>query len=124
MTRNLDDLNLDIDLDESLRQRVDLDQARIDGAGEATKLGDQAHIALRHRLVGVRATDTAWNSTEETDAGTEGIDCAIDQSGETDSDKTFTYSSIHTSLGLRPPRRPGEFGRTRVVDLLVVVAAP
>jgi hypothetical protein len=39
-------LNLDINLDKLLAERIDLDQTRIDRSVEATKLGDQTDIAL------------------------------------------------------------------------------
>lgn len=73
---NFDDLNLDIDLDESLRQWVDLDQTGINGACESTEFGDQTNVSLRYRLVGVGADDTAGDRTHETETGTERIDCA------------------------------------------------
>lgn len=57
------DLNLDIDLDETLAERVDLDQTGVDSAIEATELGDQAYITLRDRFVGVRAEDAAGDRT-------------------------------------------------------------
>jgi hypothetical protein len=62
---DLHDLNLDINLNKSLGERVDLDQARVDGAREATELCDQADIALGDWLVRVRADDTAGNGAEE-----------------------------------------------------------
>jgi hypothetical protein len=42
----LDDLNLDVDLDEALRERVDVDKTRVNGASEATELGDEPNITL------------------------------------------------------------------------------
>jgi hypothetical protein len=45
-----------------------VDKTRVDGAGEATELGDESNIALRDGLVGVGADDAAGNGAEETDA--------------------------------------------------------
>ena len=66
MTRDLDDLDLDIDLDEAFGERVDLDKARVDSAREATKFGYQADITLRDRLVRVGADEAARNCSAET----------------------------------------------------------
>ena len=74
---HLDDLDLDVDLDEFFRERVDLDQTGVDGAIEATKLGDQADISLRHWFVGVGANNTAGNCAAETDHCTQRIDCEL-----------------------------------------------
>jgi hypothetical protein len=71
---NLDDLNLDIHLDETLRERVDLDETGVDSAREATELGDQADIALRDGLVGVGADEAARNRSAETNAFTQVVD--------------------------------------------------
>jgi hypothetical protein len=62
------DLNLDVNLDKAFAQRVDLDQSRVDGSIEATKLGDQADITLRHRLVWIWADDTARYRSAGTNA--------------------------------------------------------
>lgn len=48
---HFNDLNFDVDLDEILRQWVDLDQSRIDCACESAKLGHQADISLGDWLV-------------------------------------------------------------------------
>lgn len=75
LSRNLDNLNLDIDLDEFLGQRVDLDQAGIDGASEAAEFGDQTDVSLGDGFVRVGADDTAGDGSEETNAGAERVDC-------------------------------------------------
>jgi len=74
LARNLDDLNLDIDLDETLRERVDLDETGVDSPREATELGDQADIALRDGLVGVGTDEAARNRSAETNAFTQVVD--------------------------------------------------
>lgn len=70
-TNNLD---LDIDLDETFGERVDLDKTWIDCAVETTELGDQTDITLRDRLVRVGTEDTAGNSSHGSNARTEGVD--------------------------------------------------
>ncbi len=92
LTGNLDDLNLDIDLDESLGQRVDLDQTRVNGARELAELGDQADVSLRDRLVGVRADDTAGNGAHETNAVSERVDCASVSPAARQTTQQSTYS--------------------------------
>jgi len=69
-------LNLDIDLDETLGERVDLDKTWIDCAIETTKFGDETDITLRNGLVRVGTEDTAWNSTHGSNARTQGVDHA------------------------------------------------
>jgi hypothetical protein len=59
LLKNLDDLHLDVDGHEALRERVDLDEAGVDGASEATELGDEADGALLDGAVGVRVNDAA-----------------------------------------------------------------
>ena len=61
-------LNFDIDLDELLGQGVDLDETRVDCTVESTKLGYETNVSLANWLVWVRADDTTWNGSEETDA--------------------------------------------------------
>lgn len=74
LLRNLDDLNLDVDLDQALGERVDLDQARVDSLVEFAKFGNQANITLVHVLVWVRANDAAWNRAQGSDTGTQAVD--------------------------------------------------
>lgn len=78
LTNNLD---LDIDLSERLRQRVDLDKTRIDGASETTELGDKTNITLLDRLVRVGAADAARNGSESTDSRAERVDHAAIPAG-------------------------------------------
>jgi hypothetical protein len=54
---DLADLDLDVDLEEVFGQRVDLDEARVDGLVEAAELGDEADVALADALEGVREAD-------------------------------------------------------------------
>lgn len=72
---HLDNLDLDVDLDDALRQRVDLDQAWVDGLVEAAELGDEADVALVDVLVGVGAADAAWDGAEGTNQGAQAVDC-------------------------------------------------
>lgn len=51
------DLDLDVNLDESLGKRVDLDETGVDGAVESSELRDQANVSLRHRFVWIGAED-------------------------------------------------------------------
>lgn len=74
LLRDLDDLDLDVDLDQALGEGVDLDQARVDSLVEFAKLGDQADIALVHVLVRVRADDAAWDGTQGSNKGTKAVD--------------------------------------------------
>jgi len=73
---HLNNLNLNIDLDKALAERVDLDQTRINSAVEATELGDQTDITLRDRLVWVGADDAARNGTHGSDTRTQSVDHA------------------------------------------------
>ncbi len=66
LLRDLDDLDLDVHLDQPLGKRIDLDEARVDGAVETTELGDQSNIALVDGLIGIRADDAAGHSAAGT----------------------------------------------------------
>lgn len=44
--RDLDDLDLDVDLDEVFGEGVDFDEAGVDGFVEAPEFGDQPDVAL------------------------------------------------------------------------------
>ena len=68
------DLNLDIDLNESFAEGVDLDKSRIDSTIESSKLGDQSNVSLGDWLVWVGAEDTTWDSAHSSNARTESID--------------------------------------------------
>jgi hypothetical protein len=52
-------LNLDIDLNKTFTERVDLDETRINSTIESTEFGDQTNVTLRDRFVGVRTADAA-----------------------------------------------------------------
>lgn len=73
---DFDELDLDVDLNETFGQRVDLDETRVDGAREAAEPGDQTHVALIDGLIRVRADDAAWNRTAGTDDVAQGVDHA------------------------------------------------
>ena len=74
MEKHANDLDLDIDLDQFLRQRIDVDKTRVDCAIEATEFGDETDISLADSLVWVRADDAAGNGAHATDEGTESAD--------------------------------------------------
>jgi len=55
---DLADLDLNVDLNELLRQGIDLDKTWVDGAVETAKFGNETHVSLGDGLVRVRAYDT------------------------------------------------------------------
>lgn len=63
LLRHLCDLDLHIDLNESLAERVDLDQTGVDSLVETTELGDETNMALVDVLIRVGADDAAGNCT-------------------------------------------------------------
>ena len=67
-------LDLDIDVNQPLGERIDLDETGVDGTVEASKLGDQTDIALGNGLVGVRADEAARNRAEDPDAVAQSVD--------------------------------------------------
>src|ERR1700753_2078500 len=69
-------LHLNVDRDETLRQWVHLDQTRIDCACKATKPGDQAYCSLLHWTIWIWANNAAWNSTASSNDGTKAVDHA------------------------------------------------
>lgn len=69
-----DNLNLDIDLDNTLAEGIDLNKTRVDRLIELAELGDQTDIALVYLLVGVGAANAAGKGTKSSNAGAEGID--------------------------------------------------
>ena len=75
LTGYFDDLDLDINLDEALRERVDLNQSRIHGAVEAPEFGDKADVSLRDGLVWIRAEDAARDCTTKSKQGAEVVYC-------------------------------------------------
>lgn len=60
-------LNLNIDLNKTFAERVDLDKSGINSAVKATELRNQANISLGHRFVWVWTDNTAGNSTQSSD---------------------------------------------------------
>ena len=62
-------LNLDIDLDKTFTEWVDLDKTRINSSVESTKFGNQTNITLRDRFVGIRTYHAAGNSSHSSNAG-------------------------------------------------------
>jgi hypothetical protein len=62
------DLNLDIDLNKTFTERVDLDETGINSTIESTEFRDETDVALRDRFVGVRTDDAAGNGTHSSDA--------------------------------------------------------
>jgi len=81
LLRHLHNLNLDIDLHKRLRERVDLDETRVDSTSEATELGDQTDITLLDGLVRVWAADAARNRAESANGRAEGVDHAAVPAG-------------------------------------------
>lgn len=61
-------------LDQRLRQRVNLDKTRIHSSSEAAEASDQTNVTLSHWLVWVRAEHAAGDGAQSTDAGSESID--------------------------------------------------
>lgn len=72
--RHTNNLNLDINLDNALAERVDLNETGVDGLVELAELGDKTNITLVNLLVGVGAADAAGDGAEISHDGTEGID--------------------------------------------------
>lgn len=66
--RRTNDLDLDIHLDQLLRQWVDLHETWVHCAIEAAELGDQPNVTLADWLVWVGAEDTEGDGAAETDA--------------------------------------------------------
>ena len=62
-----DELDLDVDLNKFLRQRIDSDKTRVLCAVEAAKFGDQANLSLTNSFVRVGADDAARNSATGAD---------------------------------------------------------
>lgn len=71
---DFDNLDLDIDLDQALRQGVDLDQTGVDCLVEFAELRDEADITLANVLVRVGAADAARNGARGSHAGTKSVD--------------------------------------------------
>ena len=73
--RRTNDLDLHIDLNQPLGQRVDLHETWVHCAIEAAEFGDQPDVTLADWLVWVGAEDAEGDGAAETDACTEGVDC-------------------------------------------------
>lgn len=71
---DLCNLDLDIDLNETLAEGVDANETRVDSLVELAELGDEADVALLDVLEGVGANDAARDGTESTNAAAEGVD--------------------------------------------------
>ena len=74
LARYFDNLDLDVDLDQALRERVDSDQTGVDSASESTESRDETDVSLADWFVWVGTDHAAWNGTEETDAGSQRVD--------------------------------------------------
>lgn len=59
-------MDLDINLDQSLAERIDLYKTRVDSFIEFPELGDKSDVALTDLLIGIRAANDAGNSPEST----------------------------------------------------------
>lgn len=68
------DLNLDVDGGQVLAERVDLDEAGVDGTLETSEFGDEADLALVNGLEGVGAAETAGDGAQEANGLTQGVD--------------------------------------------------
>jgi hypothetical protein len=95
---NFDNLDLDINLDKLLGERVDVDKTRVDSAGKSTELSYQANVSLVHGLVRVRAADAAGNSTKGTDDSSKSIDLS-GVSCVSGDDQMLNLPFHHTSRG-------------------------
>ena len=71
---HLDDLDLDVDLDKSLGQGVDLNQTGVNCLVEFAKLGDQADVALADILIRVGTADATRERAQGSHAGAKGVD--------------------------------------------------
>jgi hypothetical protein len=74
MDLRTDNLDFDVNLDETFTERIDLDETRVDCAIKPTELGDQTDITLRHRLIWIWADDTARDRSQSTDAVSKCVD--------------------------------------------------
>lgn len=93
-------LNLDINLNKTFTERVDLDETGIDSTIESTELGDQTDVTLRDGFVGVRTANAAGESSKSSNARAQGVDCARYQFRVFARDRVrATYSCFRTSHG-------------------------
>lgn len=75
LTWHFNYLDLNVNLDKALRERIDLDEAGIDGTREFAELCDEADVSLGDWLVGIGADEAAWDGAEETNGGTKSVYC-------------------------------------------------
>jgi len=68
LSRNLDNLNLNVDLDKTFGERIDVDKTRVNCSGESTELGDQTDVTLTDWLIWVWTNDAAWDGATSTNA--------------------------------------------------------
>jgi hypothetical protein len=61
-------LNLDVDLDKTLTERIDLDETGVNRAIKSTEFCDETDVTLRDRFVGVRADDATGDGTHSSNA--------------------------------------------------------
>lgn len=71
-----DDLNLHVDLNQVLGERVDLHKTGIHSSGETAEPRNKTNVTLGHWLVWIRAAEAEWNGSQVTNAATEGVDHA------------------------------------------------
>jgi hypothetical protein len=81
LLRHLHNLNLNIHLHKLLRQRVDLDETRVNSASKTAEFRHEANVSLLDGLVRVRAAETAGDRTESPDRRAEGVDHAAVPAG-------------------------------------------
>lgn len=70
------DLDLDVDLDKCLGERIDLDEAWVYRSGEPPELGNQTYLTLLHRFVRVGKEDATGNGTQCPKDRTQSVDHA------------------------------------------------
>jgi hypothetical protein len=68
------DLDFDVNLDETFAEGIDFDKTRVDCAIKPTELGDQTDVTLRYRLIWIRANDAARDGSHSTDAVSKSVD--------------------------------------------------
>jgi hypothetical protein len=66
-------LNLDINLEKSLAERIDLDQTGVNSLVELSELGNETNVALVDFLVRVGTNDAAGNSAHSSDDTSEDV---------------------------------------------------
>lgn len=92
LVTHTDYLDLDVDLDQSFGERVNLDETGVDGAIESTEFGDQSDVSLGYWLVWIGTDDTAWDGSTGSDTRTKCSDCVHQQSTSLELESMTTYS--------------------------------